>query len=781
MQYIIPLSEKKAQNLALSGGKGANLAKLIEFGFSVPDGYVVTTRAYEDNLPDGLWDELSALDLKGHWAVRSSATAEDLPDNSFAGQQDTYLNVQSLEKIKEAIINCFASINNERAISYRKKNNITSFSMAVVLQQMVDAEFAGVLFTADPYSSDRFTTVIEAVPGLGEALVSGRKIPTTYKIKRSEEVTRYQSNQTEISGTKLLTDAQVKQLIQIGQEIQEKFGRPQDIEWCLKDGALYVVQSRAITTLYPPPVSPDGFKRCFISLGHTQMMTDTMLPLGGDLFGYFGGMSGINNYAGGRLYMEITHDMKTWHNLMLLWGYKNSEYLTWKAMKIVEDRKDYMRSIPKGEVAFHMPKQSYQAIIGGLKIYYKNDKDEISRYFDRMEKSVALVEAEIGNYHNGDLVRYIKKDMETKMADAVYDTTCYGIIMGGVLAMNHINKMGKKLLGEKDYVNNVGKSIPNNVTSEMGLLLGKIADQIYDDPEKIDYLKNGGTDLPELKEFMEKYGCRCPGEIDLCKPRYAEQPEKIVSILLANLKQPKGYADDMHQKGLKESQAAIEKLLEKAPRNKKLRKNIDYYRTFFGLREAPKYYWIRRYWIYKKALMAEAARLKIRSIDDIYYLTVVELEAAFDGGMIDYESIDKLKAAFASYEKLTPPRLIFSDGEVVETHYDNPAPDGALKGIGVSNGVVEGKARVITDVINAKDIQAGEILVTHFTDPSWTPVFLSIKALVAEVGGMVTHGSVIAREYGLPAVVAVNSATQLIKTGDLIRVSGDEGWVEILK
>jgi pyruvate,water dikinase len=428
-----------------------------------------------------------------------------------------------------------------------------------------------------------------------------------------------------------------------------------------------------------------------------------------------------------------------------------------------------------------MPKQSYKAIIGGLKTYYRNDKAEVPRYFERMEKSIAQIEAEINNYHRGDLVRYICNDMKTKMADAVYDTTCYGIIMGGVIAMSYINKMGKKLLGEKDYVNQIGKSIPNNVTSEMGILLGNIADAIRDDPEKISYLKNGGTVLPELDEFMKKYGCRCPGEIDLCKTRYIEQPENVISILLANLTQPKGYAQAMYQKGLEESQVAIAALLEKAPRNKKLKKNIDFYRHFFGLREAPKYYWIRRYWVYKKALMEEAARLKIRNIDDIYYMSVAELEAAFDGETIDFAKIDTLKAAFAGYEKLTPPRLIFSDGEVVETHYDNPAPEGALRGIGVSNGVVEGKARVVTDVINAKDIQTGEILVTHFTDPSWTPVFLSIKALVAEVGGMVTHGSVIAREYGLPAVVAVNSATQLIKTGDLIRVSGDEGWVEILK
>ncbi|MDR0653415.1 MAG: phosphoenolpyruvate synthase [Synergistaceae bacterium] len=776
MKYILNLSDKAAQCITLSGGKGANLAKLLDFGFNVPDGYVITTDAYGENLPPKIWDELSSLDLGGKWAVRSSATAEDLPDNSFAGQQDTYLNVTGFGNIERAVVDCFASVNNERAVSYRKKNGVTEFSMAVVLQKMVNADFAGVIFTADPQTSDRLTTVIEAVSGLGGELVSGREIPTAYKVKNGN---------ISVAGKQILADRQVLELSNLGKRIEEKFGLPQDIEWCLENGKIFIVQSRAITTLYPKPHSKDGFKRCFISIGHAQMMTDPILPLGGEFIAYFAGIKNAA-FTGGRMYIEITHDLRDFfHRNLLLWCYKNADLPTYNCIREILARKDYIRSIPKGEVGFHKPKKSFKGIIKGYLLYRRGNLRDISAYFERMEKSVSDLEAEISRYRGEELVRFIKYHQREKLKDIIYDPIALGFILFAIIAANYINKMGLKLLGKKDFVNETGKSLPNNVTAQMGLELGRLADKLRDNADLIEYMKNGGVDAKiigaEYEAFIKKYGFRGNGEIDITRPRYAEEPGKVVAMLLGCMNQPKGYADELFAKGLSESGKAADELLSEAPGNKKLKYSVWFYRNYWGLREAPKYYWIKHYWIYKNALLAEAKRLDIRNSDDIYYLNFDELENAFGGGKIDYVKIDAMREDYKRYWTLTPPRVIFSDGEVPETRASTSAPDGAMTGLGVSGGIIEGKACVIMDVADVGQIEDGDILVTKFTDPSWTPVFLTIKGLVAEVGGMVTHGSVIAREYGLPAVVSVENAARHIKTGDIIRVNGDEGYVEILK
>jgi len=201
--------------------------------------------------------------------------------------------------------------------------------------------------------------------------------------------------------------------------------------------------------------------------------------------------------------------------------------------------------------------------------------------------------------------------------------------------------------------------------------------------------------------------------------------------------------------------------------------------------EYNKYIMVWYLWTIKEALMKEAERLAqkgvIKDREDIYYLTFAELREAVKSNQADYQIIMKRKEEYAIFAKLTPPRVITSDGEVISGEYDTGGiPRGALAGVAVSSGVVEGRARVILKMEDA-NIEEGDILVTSFTDPSWTPVFISIKGLVTEVGGMMTHGAVVAREYGLPAVVSVENATRLIKDGQRIRINGTEGYVEILQ
>jgi pyruvate,water dikinase len=211
---------------------------------------------------------------------------------------------------------------------------------------------------------------------------------------------------------------------------------------------------------------------------------------------------------------------------------------------------------------------------------------------------------------------------------------------------------------------------------------------------------------------------------------------------------------------------------------------IDRIRTFAGYREYPKYFMISRYFIYKRALLKDAGRLVqagvLREREDIFYLRLQELADVVRTNQVDDQLIRQRKEAFGTYEALTPPRVLTSDGEALTgTYRRGGVPAGALTGLAVSAGTVEGRARVVLDMADA-DLQAGDILVTAFTDPSWTPAFVAVSGLVTEVGGLMTHGAVIAREYGLPAVVGVPQATRLIRDGQRIRVHGTDGYVELL-
>lgn len=382
-----------------------------------------------------------------------------------------------------------------------------------------------------------------------------------------------------------------------------------------------------------------------------------------------------------------------------------------------------------------------------------------------------------------------------------------GVVYAGSLALNWINKNMEKWLGEKNVGDLLSKSVESNVTSEMGLELLDVADVVRQYPAVMEYFKHSNDetffeDLAKLeggnavgksiRAYLEKYGMRCPGEIDITRPRFSEQPTALVPMILSNIKnfEPGAHNARIEQgrQEVKQKEQDILKCLEQLPsgkqKAKKAREKISVLRNFVGYREYPKYIMVRHYWIIKQALLKEAARLVqkgvIREKEDIYYLSLEELREAVRTNRVDYGVIAKRKEEYEVYEKLTPPRIMTSEGEVMSGEYDTRnIPKGALAGVPASSGTIEGRARVVLRMEDAT-LEKGDILVTTFTDPSWTPVFVSIKGLVTEVGGMMTHGSVVAREYGLPAVVGVENATRLIKDGQRIRVNGAEGYVEIL-
>jgi pyruvate,water dikinase len=341
----------------------------------------------------------------------------------------------------------------------------------------------------------------------------------------------------------------------------------------------------------------------------------------------------------------------------------------------------------------------------------------------------------------------------------------------------------------------------------MGLALLDVADVIRPYPEVVSFLQHveddsfvdeltaleGGREARDaIQAFLDNYGMRCVGEIDITRPRWSERPTTLVPMILGNIKNfdPGAGERRFAQGGLeawKKEQEVLEQLQalpDGERKGEEARRMIERVRTFVGYREYPKYGMVSRYFVYKQAMLEEAERLVqarvLREKEDIFYLTFQELHDVVRANRVDDQLVCQRKDAFRSYQALTPPRVFTSDGEVVAGSYRRvDVPAGALVGLPVSAGTVEGRARVILDMAEA-DLEAGDILVTAYTDPSWTPVFLAITGLVTEVGGLMTHGAVIAREYGLPAVVGVEKATRLIRDRQRIRLNGTDGYVEIL-
>ena len=379
--------------------------------------------------------------------------------------------------------------------------------------------------------------------------------------------------------------------------------------------------------------------------------------------------------------------------------------------------------------------------------------------------------------------------------------------MGAMDASDWLNEHLQAWLGEKNAADTLTQSVPDNVTSEMGLALLDVADAIRPHPEVVAFLQEVDSDGfldelatlaggPQAREaigaFLDTYGMRCVGEIDITRPRWSERPTALVPLILGNVRNfEPGAGARRFEQGRQEAWAKEQELLErlralpdgerKAGETKQM---IDRVRTFIGYREYPKYFIVGRYASYKRALMDEAERLVqagvLRERDDIFFLTFQELRDVVRTNRVDDRLVRRRKDEFRSYESLTPPRVLTSDGEIFTGAYRrDDVPAGALAGLPVSAGTVEGRARVVLDIAEA-ELEAGDILVTAYTDPSWTPLFVAIKGLVTEVGGLMTHGAVIAREYGLPAVVGVERATRLIRDGQRIRVHGTDGYVEIL-
>jgi phosphoenolpyruvate synthase/pyruvate phosphate dikinase len=876
--HVLGFPEIDASMNPLVGGKGANLGELSRIdGVRVPDGFCVTTKAYRSMMAqapglielldrlaqigpptrsedlaatianiggeirrtieatpipapvvEAVVNELARLGADQAYAVRSSATAEDLASASFAGQQDTYLNVVGQDALLKSISKCWASLFTDRAVIYRIQNGFDhrDVLLAVVVQTMVFPQTAGVMFTADPITSNRRVLSIDASYGLGEALVSGLVNADNYKVRDKRIIKRTISTkkiaiyadgsqgviqrevQPDRQNQQALTDQQILDLAAVGRRIEAHYGSPRDIEWCMDDRGIFIVQSRPITTLYPVPAVSDGNVHVYTSFSHQQMMTDAMRPLGLSFFQL--SFSDIPLAPiGGRLYFDVSTNLRSAvGRKVLLASMKSVDPLIYNALQNLVSREGFIASLPHGKRGLRLGTGyfSWSFLTHIMRLSRSDDASIIPQVMAENDAAVGELRQRLVDLTGEALLTQIEEEQK-RIQQVIYDARSMALVYVGMLASNWINKHIEKWLGEKGAANALSMSVEHNITSEMGLDLADVADVVRRHPDVVDYLRDpdartffddlarlpGGDEVTQaIRWYLERYGMRCPGEIDITRPRFNENPSALTPMILADMKAHEpGARSALFERGLRaaqDKQQDILNRLEKLPggrrKAKKTRKNIAQLRAFIGYREYPKYMMVQRYWVIKQALLQEAERLLgrglIRDVGDVFFLSFEELRDAVRTNRVDDPEITRRKKDYASYARLTPPRVMTSEGEEVSAEYDSGSlPQGALKGLPASPGTVEGRARVVSSLDDAT-FGDDDILVTTFTDPSWTPVFVSVKGLVTEVGGMMTHGSVVAREYGLPAVVGVQNATTLISDGQRVRINGTDGYVEIL-
>jgi phosphohistidine swiveling domain-containing protein len=890
--YILPFTSPDV-TLETAGGKGANLARLTRAGFQVPRGFIISTDAYRAFVDANRWltmiessvENISAEDASGlekisaqiraafsvgkipdeieaairaayaefgdtPVAVRSSATAEDLPDLSFAGQQDTYLNIIGIDQILKAVINCWSSLWTARAIGYRMRNHIpqNEVALAVVVQEMIQSDAAGVLFTANPLTGLLSESVIDATFGLGEALVSGQVEPDHYvvdmlhrkivekKLGAKKISTRGQSGggvetiEEDASDQQALSDEEIRQLASLGEQVQKEYGSPQDIEWAFADGKLYLLQARAITSLYPvPEVSFDPLQVWF-SFGAVQGLLQPITPLGQDsirlvlaggagLFGFKLNHENIDfiRVAGERLWIQLDGVVR---NPIGARAYKTLlPFVEPSSAKIITElANDPRLKAGSGTVKLSTIGRILSFLLPLLPRFAhtmhnpEKARDEFQEHLARLS-GMAYLPREGDMYERLAMCVVLLRDESTIRAFEYVMPRFLPIFAPSVASLGLLTRLAEQS-SESDHgvaplVLEVTRGLPRNVTTEMDLALWETAKAIRADADSLEMftasdaptLARGYLDgtLPSaaqesIANFMELYGMRGVGEIDLGQPRWRESPEPIMQTLQSYLKISEDFAPDvLFERGAQQAEAAINTLAQAASqqsggwlKEKLVRGAGRRVRALMGAREAPKFYAIRVMGVVRAELLAigeEFAKAGIlENRDDLVFLHVGELDALAHREQRDWKALiaERRNRYMREANRKQIPRVLVSDGRAFYEGLgaESDSAD-VITGSPVSPGVVEGIVHIVFDP-HKSQLAPGEILVCPGTDPAWTPLFMAAGGLITEVGGMMTHGSVVAREYGIPAVVGVHQATTRLKDGQRIRLDGTAGKIVIL-
>ncbi|GAA3670329.1 phosphoenolpyruvate synthase [Arthrobacter ginkgonis] len=871
-RLLIELADIGPGMLAQVGGKALNLGVLLADGLPVPGGFCLTTAGYaamaRDAGLEGPVDALGPLDpadpaalaeatariraavhatavpqpvaaavLEAYAglgtdvpvAVRSSATAEDLPEASFAGQQDSFLNVRGADAVMEAVRGCWASLWTDRAVAYRAAHGIgqRGVGLAVVVQVMVPAAAAGVLFTANPVTGTRRQAVVDGAPGLGDAVVSGAVAPDhfvvdtgTARILERTAGPRPDGGGRDGGGPNgrlCLTDAQLLQLTELGARAEALFGSPQDLEWAAEaGGALWLTQSRAITTLYPVPEGRGSVEgsRVYLCASLAQGLVRPLTPMGmAAIAGMRDERSGwFLAQAGMRPFVDLTPVVRSASGRRtMLRMFRVAEARSADLLQTIYA--DPRFSVTRGARSPNLLSGGGARQVGALLL-------RILQALLRPEAAVRRIQ-EVGRRLEQDLALAEPATPAQRLdhVERVMSTAFFSLVPGVLPAP----ATGYALLGVARWLlrgiagpgelQAVLAGLPNNVTTEMDLELWRLADRLRADPAAAAALESepaaelsrrylAGT-LPAalqdgLAAFLERYGHRAVAEIDLGMPRWSDDPAHLLGVIANYLRLPAGHPTPETQfaRAAAEAEAKVADLTARARARGRLRGAavglaLARARQLCGLREQPKFFIILSFAALRRQLAEVGAALasdgRTARPDDIWFLAPEEARVGLRGADLA-EMVERRRATYGrELQRRYVPRLLLSDGTDVEAAaaatQSPPSAAGApvqmLRGSPASAGTVTGRVRVITDPVGAR-LEPGEILVAPSTDPGWTPLFLTAGALVMEMGGAISHGAVVAREYGIPAVVGVPEATLHLRTGQTVTVDGAAGTVVVV-
>lgn len=881
---VLDLSQVDAKMLPLVGGKAANLGELIRAGLPVPPGICVTTEAYRQvaecasidfdalakvspddaaqiarqarealmavPLPAAIAHEIVEgylrLGSKTPVAVRSSATAEDLPNASFAGQQDTYLHVIGTEAVLDAVRRCWASLWTERAVVYRNTNGIDhrAVRLAVAVQRMVDAEVAGVLFTANPVAGRRHQAVIDASPGLGEAVVSGAVNPDHFVVDtNSGEILERRLGDKRIEvralpggGTEQIerhgsaeqacvTDEQVRALAALGDRVEAHYRAPQDTEWAIDaNGKLWLTQARPITTLFPLPAGATAQElRVYFCFSVAQGLYRPITPMGLSSFRVVGSAAAkllgirvedsldgppVFAEAGQRVFIDLTGVLRGRVGRVLM--PRVLDAMEARSAVVLRSLLDdprlsitqpsplpFLRRVLRIASRFGVPPRVMQAIL----------RPEAARL--RLERMGGEIERRLvlqDHAQAHERLDFVQKILTNEIVPLIPKTMPVVVAGFGMLGF------AGKLLGSSahsDDLQTVLRGLPHNITTEMDLKLWELARSIRKDETAAQALLSktsaelarqyhlgilSPTVQKGMAEFLSLYGHRAIAEIDLGMPRWSDDPTYIFGVVANYLRldNPELAPDTLFARSAATGEAMIETLVSRAKsrrglfsrlRARLVRFALQRARQLAGLRELPKYYAIVVLAAVRRELAIVGAELanrgSIYAPDDVFFLDLKEIRSGVNGRDLRDLVSRRRQAYQTELRRKHVPRVLLSDGTEPEVRLTAPGETPALSGTPASAGSVTGIARVIMDPVGAH-LEPGEILVAPSTDPGWTPLFLTAGGLVMEMGGANSHGAVVAREYGIPAVVGVPNATVRIVTGQRITVDGSAGRITSL-
>lgn len=885
---VLALEHTGKAMLAQAGGKAANLGELMRAGLPVPAGFCLTTQAYvRATAPAGLGGihsalaatapddlpALAALAAKARAAVmsadvpddiaaavraayaalgddaavavRSSATAEDLPFASFAGQQDTFLNVVGADAVLAAVSQCWASLWTDRAVTYRAAQGISpaAVALAVVVQRMVEASVAGVMFTANPVTGRRHEAVVDASPGLGEAVVSGAVNPDHFVVDgatgrilerrigdKGVVIRSLPGGGTErvaqpgAGAAASLDDAQLAALERLGRRAEVHFGSPQDLEWAISaDGFVWLTQSRPITTLYPLPDRPPAGEglRVYLCFSLAQGLTRPLTPMGlagirliassvakAAHFEVPAPREGPSPYtqAGQRIFFDLTPVVRSTVGRAIVpkvFDVMEARSAT-VLRRLFTDARFSVTATSAWPLLRHVAPVAAHArvpesLLRGL-IRPEAALRRADRVGERLRSSLAVPAGSTPAERLDHAERILGREV-FQVVPNILPLPALGFALLAVAG---------KLLGGRASaaeLQTVLRGLPNNVTTEMDLELWALAASIRTHPDSAAVFADAS--LPELARryrarglpavvqsglsaFLSRYGHRAVAEIDLGMPRWSDEPTHILGVLANYLRldDPAQAPDRQFSKAAREAEAQVERFVATARERSRLRAGLvraalRRTRMFAGLRELPKYYLVEALGAVRGQLTAVGEELaaagRIDAADDVFFLDLAEVRHGLDGAPLQAVVEQRRDAYAAELGRRHIPRVLLSDGTEPEALQNAAAgadagAAGILSGTPASAGTVTARARVILDPQGAH-LEPGEILVAPSTDPGWTPLFLTAGGLVMEMGGPNSHGAVVAREYGIPAVVGVPDATTRISTGHSITVDGAAGTV----